>query len=63
MLTDEATVHRTVVGTYQTHEQAEDAISFLADNGFPVERTGNMCGSCIWQPLKASSAWTKRCGF
>jgi hypothetical protein len=40
MLTDEATVHRTVVGTYQTHEQAEDAISFLADNGFPVERTG-----------------------
>ncbi|MGI5267707.1 general stress protein [Nonomuraea sp. CA-218870] len=39
MLTDTAE-HRTVVGTYPTHEQAQDAVAFLADNGFPVQRAG-----------------------
>ncbi|WP_165969819.1 general stress protein [Nonomuraea terrae] len=31
---------RPVVSSYQTAEQAQKAVGFLADNGFPVERAG-----------------------
>ncbi|MEW9553677.1 general stress protein [Nonomuraea sp. NPDC050783] len=31
---------RPVVGSYSTAEQAREAVGFLADNGFPVERAG-----------------------
>jgi hypothetical protein len=31
---------RPVVGSYSTAEQADKAVAFLADNGFPVERAG-----------------------
>ncbi|TMR90330.1 general stress protein [Nonomuraea basaltis] len=32
--------NRPVVGSYSTSEQARKAVGFLADNGFPVERSG-----------------------
>ncbi|TDE57188.1 hypothetical protein E1295_08665 [Nonomuraea mesophila] len=31
---------RPVIGTYSTAEQAKKAVGFLAENGFPVERSG-----------------------